>query len=198
MIAIRGASSAIAQAFVGLLEGRDTVVKVGRRDPMPNDAERFLFCGGFLAGKRAGEITADELRETTVANCTGVIAECDRLLARNASARVCIIGSESGISGSFDMAYAAAKAGLHLYVETKRLQATQQLICVAPSIVGDAGMTLRRKDAECLERRRAAHPKGRFLTAIEVARVAIFALYLDHGYLTNTVIRMNGGEHTCR
>jgi NAD(P)-dependent dehydrogenase (short-subunit alcohol dehydrogenase family) len=53
-------------------------------------------------------------------------------------------------------------------------------------------MTLDRKDVENLERRREGHPKKRFLTAAEVAKLIHFLLYIDEGYTTGTVIRMNG------
>jgi hypothetical protein len=54
-------------------------------------------------------------------------------------------------------------------------------------------MTLRRDDTENLERRREEHPKKRFLTSLEVAKMVHHLLYVDEGYTTGTVIRMNGG-----
>ena len=69
----------------------------------------------------------------------------------------------------------------------------QQLVAVAPSIIEDSGMTKVRTDHENLAARCQANPKGRFLKAIEVARLVRFLLYDDKGYINNTVIEMNGG-----
>ena len=106
-----------------------------------------------------------------------------------------MIGSESGFAWGFDGAYAGAKAALHCYVENKPLRPKQQLVCIAPGIIEDAGMTERRMDKENLEKRRKDHPKHRFLTSDEVAKLAHFLLYVDQGYISNVVIRMNGGDH---
>ncbi|MFS2208487.1 hypothetical protein, partial [Variovorax sp. Varisp36] len=62
---------------------------------------------------------------------------------------------------------------------------------MAPGIIGDAGMTLRRADKHNLMARQMAHRKRRFIEAIEVARLIHFLLYVDQGYLSGIVIRMN-------
>jgi NAD(P)-dependent dehydrogenase (short-subunit alcohol dehydrogenase family) len=73
---------------------------------------------------------------------------CDRLFAHNPRPRMCLIGSESGFAGSFDMAYAGAKAALHLYVETKRLSSARisSWSAIAPTIIWDTDMTQTRPD----------------------------------------------------
>jgi NAD(P)-dependent dehydrogenase (short-subunit alcohol dehydrogenase family) len=161
---------------------------------MPVSAARYFFCVGLLRSKPLADQTEDELAESMVANYSQVVFECDRLLSANACARICVMGSESGYSGSFDGSYALAKERLHRYVETKRLPYPgQQLVCVAPSIILDASMTLRRADTDGLERRRWAHPKRRYLAAMEVAQMVHHLLYVDRGYTTGTVVRMHGG-----
>lgn len=197
MIAIRGAKSAIAQELTKLLPRCESLAVVAREDEPPLDAGRYLFCAGLLQAKRIAEQDCNEVGDSFLVNAGDVIRDCDRIITSNPKARICIIGSESGFSWSFDGAYAAAKAAVHRYVETKRLtDARQQLVCVAPSIIGDAGMTLRRHDRLVLERKKAGHPKGRFLRAFEVARLVHHVLYVDEGYLSGVVIRMNGGQHT--
>lgn len=198
MIAVRGAGSAIAKALIPLLPKGEIVRAVDRTQAIPTDAARYLFCAGVLHGKAMLAASEDELAETFRVNFTAVARDVDRLIAMNDRARIVVIGSESGFAGSFDAAYAGSKAALHLYVETKRLRTTdQQLVCVAPSIVGDSGMTERRLDRDGLLARERAHPKGRFLRAEEVARLIRFCLYEDAGYLSGTVIRMHGGERSC-
>ena len=121
---------------------------------------------------------------------------CDDIFEVSQRARVCVVGSESGYAGSHDDTYAAAKAALHSYVERKRLPSPdQQLVAVAPSIIGDCFMTLRRRDTDNLARKAVAHPKKRFLRAIEVARLIHYLLYVDEGYISNVVVRINGGMH---
>lgn len=164
----------------------------------PLDAERFLFCSGYLVGKPLKDQTEDEMILTYKVNYHGIVEACDSILEANPRARICVVGSESGIAGSHDDWYAMCKGALHRYVEEKNLGPEQQLVCVAPGVIADAGMTLRRSDdgKAALARKVERHPKRRLLKSVEVARLVRFLLYEDEGYLSNTVIRMNGGEHT--
>lgn len=177
-----------------------TIEAVPRGEQMPDDGERYLFCAGLIRQARITEQSEEQIAETMMVNAISVIRECDRLLSVNPRARICLIGSESAFKWSFDGAYAAAKAALHRYVETKRLQSPdQQLVCVAPTCIVNTGMNKQRNadGVVALEKRRLDHPKQRWLQPIEVARMVHFLLCVDEGYTTNTVIRMNGGEH-CR
>ena len=198
MIAIRGAGSAIARELRALLPPDEEVCAVPRGGSMPWRASRYLFCAGLMRPCSIEEQTDVEAASSFLVNALDVMRACDFLIDMNPLARICVIGSESGYAWSFDGVYAAAKAALHRYCETRRLGLGQQLVCVAPGIIGDCGMTERREDRTNLERLEAAHPKGRFLTALEVARMVHFCLYIDHGYLSGVVIRMNGGAHTRR
>lgn len=196
MIYVRGAQSAIAQE----LDAMCHVVPVERGEQMPISGDRYLFCTGLIRQKRIEDQTEAEIAETFMVNAISVIRECDRLLSVNPKARICVIGSESAFKGSFDGAYASAKAALHRYVETKRLNyPDQQLVCVAPTCIVNTGMNRQRNadGVKALEGRRLNHPKRRWLQPYEVARMVHFLLCVDQGYTTNTVIRMSGGEH-CR
>ncbi len=160
------------------------------------NAERYLFCAGVMLGKAPDKCTWSEEAELLDVNLMTVIHCCEKILSANHNARICIVGSESGIAGSKDRLYGASKAALHNYVETRRVGRWQQLVAVAPGIIADAGMTLRREDTGNLALRLQAHPKGRFLACQEVARLIYFLMYEDNGFICNTVVRMNGGEHT--
>lgn len=196
MLIVTGWGSAIVKALLPMLPVEERPVRADAYD-VPLDGDRYLFCAGLIRPKVIADQSEHEIAETFMANAGAVMQACDRIIGANDDARICVIGSESGFAWSFDGAYAAAKAALHRYVETKRLRTPeQQLLCLAPGIVGDAGMTLRRKDVEGLAMRCEQHPKRRFLAAEEVARLIHYALYIDRGYLSGTVIRMNGGEHT--
>lgn len=199
MIAIRGAASRIAEELKGLLPQDEAVLAVPRGETPPFTADRYLFCQGLLRSKPVFEQTDAEVDEGLDVNAHQVMSACDVILGGNAKARICVIGSESGFAGSYDGTYAEAKARLHRYVERKRLRYPgQQLVSIAPGVIIDCGMTQRRGDLEQLEGRRLAHPKRRWLTAKEVARLVHYCLYVDEGYLSNVVIRVNGGEHLWR
>jgi NAD(P)-dependent dehydrogenase (short-subunit alcohol dehydrogenase family) len=190
----RGAQSAIAQELDNIWPVR----RVERDEQMPDTALLYLFCAGLIRQKRIADQTEAEIAETMNVNAISVILECERLLAVNPKARICVIGSESAFKGSFDHAYATAKAALHRYVETKRLPfPDQQLVCIAPTHILNTGMCSRRNadGVELMEKRRKAHQKQRWLEPFEVARLVHFLLCQDQGYITNTVIRMNGGQH---
>lgn len=195
MLAVTGYNSRIVQELIEIVPGDDqipAIMSMERPDDTPI-VTRYVLCAGVLRSKPLSEQSLDEITESVLVNGIWPMQLCDRILHYNDHARICIIGSESGYTWSHDGTYAAAKAALHRYVETKKLKPGQQLVCVAPSIVGDAGMTLRRTDTENLDRRRQENPKRRFLKAVEVARMVHFLLYVDEGYTTGTVIRMNGG-----
>jgi NAD(P)-dependent dehydrogenase (short-subunit alcohol dehydrogenase family) len=195
MLAVTGYRSRIVEELRKLLPPEEEVVRVFdiNRDEPVGPCNRYLLCAGLLRPKGILEQTEADLIQSMDVNCLTPIRLCDAVLARNDRARIVVMGSESGFSWSYDGAYAAAKAALHRYVETKKLRPNQQLVCVAPSIISDCEMTLARKDVDNLQKRMDAHPKQRFLLAREVARMIHFLLYDDEGYTTGTVVRMNGG-----
>jgi NAD(P)-dependent dehydrogenase (short-subunit alcohol dehydrogenase family) len=191
MLAVTGYTTTIVQALRSLLPESERIERI-ERGSVPI-CERYLLCAGLLHSKRLMQQTPMEVEDSLFANFVGPMRLCECILADNESARICVMGSESGFKWSHDDTYAAAKAALHKYVETKKLKPEQQLICIAPSIIEDSGMTQRRTDLDHLAQRKAEHPKRRFLTAMEVARLIHFVLYVDEGYLSGQVIRLNGG-----
>lgn len=195
MLVATGWHSAITQALLPMLDGEEARRAEAHAGDLPLDAERYLFAAGIIRAKRRAEQSPAEIAETLAVNACDVIRACQRIFAVNEQARICVIGSESAYAGSFDETYAEAKRLLHAYVETARLRHPgQQLVAIAPGIIADAGMTLRRIDKERVEARAAAHRKRRHVSAEEVARLVRFVLYEDRGFLSGTVIRMHGGE----
>lgn len=187
-----GASSRISHY---LREMTDESVMEARLEVCPIDEDKYFVAAGHLYGRKISELTPEQIAHCSFVNLIGPMLLCETILESNATARICLMGSESAIAGSYDRTYAANKAGLHAYVETRKLKPDQQLVCIAPGIIADAGMTTRRTDTQNLAARSATHPKRRFVTAREVASLAYFLLFVDRGYISNTVIRMNGGEH---
>lgn len=184
---VTGTESAIARKFMELC-GTEAVG--GLLATMPLDLDRYLICTGYLAGKQLGEMSPEELEGTWLRNFVEPAEFCDRVFAANPAARVCLIGSESGFAGSHDMAYAGAKAALHLYVQTKRLERSMQmLVAIAPHIIWDTGMTQRREDLATLAQLGAKQRIGRWLEAGEVALQAR-TLLAGSPALSGTIVRM--------
>lgn len=198
MLTITGAGSRIAEE-VRKIVGEKRCQNIRIEDYPPSYSDKFLICHGVLNPKNILEQTPEDVSESFRINCAETIRFCEKIFREIKDARVCIVGSESAYSWSYDDTYAAAKAAIHRYVETKRLPYPgQQMVCVAPTIIVDAGMTTRRHDQDRVKLRAAAHPKGRFLRSEEVAKMIHHLLYVDEGYTSGVVIRMNGGEHTRR
>lgn len=194
-----GWNSTIAQEMMNLVDsdgvtvGQQEVVYNRYPQKLPLDCDRYVFCSGFLAGKNLGEITTQNVLDTMEANFIDIASMCDTIIEENRNASICIIGSMSAINGSYDMVYAAAKAGIHLYAETKRLGFRgQHLVCIAPTVIMDSGMTQRRDDVGNVEARAQARRLCRWLTAKEVAEVALFAL--QQPSMCNTVVKLTGGN----
>ena len=200
-LVVSGIHTTIVCALERLLDGEDVVRVGGVLDSMdaektlhglPLEARRYVFAQGYLQPKTILEQSADEVARSLAVNLVSVVQMCERVLASNAVARICVIGSESALRSSYDTTYALAKAALHRYVEVRALQPDQQLVCVAPGMIADAGMTRRRQDQDRVAERGRCHPKGRLLNTAEVAAMIHHLLYVDRGYTSNTVIRMDG------
>jgi NAD(P)-dependent dehydrogenase (short-subunit alcohol dehydrogenase family) len=173
----------------------DDEPRYGSVQTLPANCDRYFLCAGVLYGLQAADMLEHERVTTVAVNFSDVVTFCDEVLDVNCNARICIVGSESGYAGSYDMLYAGAKAALHMYVERKKLKwPGQQLVCIAPTIVENSGMTQRRTDLDGTLERGQARRRGKWLQAEEVARLAHYALYVDSGALCNTVVRLNGGN----
>jgi len=191
MIAVTGYRTTIAKELKKLIPRKEAMERyVGQ------PADRYLFAAGVLHNVGLVEQTGEQQIESVNVNMLKVMEDCEHVLGKIPDARICVIGSMGGIRGSFEQTYAACKAGIHQYVRNCKIRPNQQIVCVAPTIIMDSGMTQRRNEdgQTALQRRIAKHPKERFLRAIEVARLVHFLLYVDEGFITNTVIEMHGNE----
>lgn len=115
--------------------------------PRPESvAHRYLLAAGYLAGKSLEDITAAELSATWLVNFVNTVRLATEIMRRDVLARICIIGSQSAVGGSYDAAYAGAKAALHQWATTVEVGPGRGLAVVAPPIIWDSGMTARRDD----------------------------------------------------
>lgn len=157
----------------------------------------FVLAHGVLSRKPFRMRGDDELATSLTVNMLSVVRICEIALENNQNARIVVMGSDSARNGSHDVAYALAKAGLHAYVQSRRLAQNQQLVAVAPSAVGGTGMT-RQKTSPEIQVYIDQHPKRRMVVPMEVARLVHFLLFTDEGYISNTVVEMNGGKFARR
>jgi len=204
---VTGRSSTIIRELNSLIPG-ETSFSIGRNmnddlildlaeefdvEKIPVHFERYVLAAGVLYPKRVSEQSFAETARSLAVNLTSVMRICDYLIERNPRARIAVISSESA-RGSFDATYFTSKAALNAYIEHKKIGSPhQQIIGISPTIIIDSAMTERRHDIESVRLRAEKHPKGRFLSAAEVARMIHFMLWVDAGYTSNTVIHMNGG-----
>ena len=192
-VGIVGYKTSIAKAFMSLRRG--ILYRSLRCNTQVHDLDAYLICCGYLAGKSLSEISHAEADETWHVNFLYPAELIEVLVAKNDHVRICVIGSESGISGSFDMAYAGAKAAMHLYIQTKQLRTpAQQLFGIAPHIIADSGMTERRRDQDRVKAAASRHRAARHISAMEVAAVAADGLFGPSRFLSNAIIPLRGDK----
>lgn len=158
----------------------------------PEGCERFVLAAGILYPQQVHDLSAAAIIDALSVNLVNVMRCCEKILRSVPTARIVVIGSLSGREGSFDQLYAAAKAGVHCYVQTRLVQPPQLLACVAPTIVSDAGMTLRRADYPAVLNHRPT------VTSMQVAEMVAAMLYADPAQLerlNNSVRYMEGVAH---
>lgn len=136
------------------------------------DAERYVFAAGVIHPKPLAMQEPQEIIASLSVNYTSVVKLCE-LALRRPSVRIAVIGSQSAVNGSYDEMYAGMKAALHNYVRNRHLAAGQRLVCVAPSIIADSGMTRRRSDYPAVLTLRST------CSAMDVAREVYDVLYKD-------------------
>lgn len=144
MLAVTGFSSTIVQAL--RKSGVEDIVRIGRNELPPFSASHYLLAAGLLHQASVLDQSPLEQYESVLVNMIRPLRLCEMILRANTCARICVVGSESGIKGSFDEVYATSKAGIMAYVKWRKLLPTQQLFAVAPTVISDSGMTMRRKD----------------------------------------------------
>lgn len=193
MFAVTGAGTSIVAR---LAESRGTAVRINADLAAPGCSfelprpeavgHRYLLAAGYLAGKSLEDANAAELSATWLVNFVNTARLAAEILRRDVLARICIIGSESAIAGSYDAAYAGAKAALHHWATTVDPGPGRSIAVVAPPIIWDSGMTARRDDLA-----RIVHTRP-WVWAADVAAV-IDGLLWSPGVMPRGVFRVVRG-----
>lgn len=157
--------------------------------------DKIFLCHSILSNKKHLLKNDNEIHRQLNINLLSKIKICEISLKYNPNVRIIIVGSESGLKGSFDIVYGLSKASINKYVEERKiLKKGQQLICIAPSTIIDGNMTLKRKDKKNVYKSIKNNPKKRGLFSKEVSKLIYDISFNSTDYLTNTVININGGK----
>jgi len=141
----------------------DSIMRLEKDLP---DTNFFVLAAGILRNKTFCEQRDQEVHETFEVNLFTPVRWCENILKERPHARICLMGSESGFKGSYDMTYAMSKSALHFYSTVKPLGSDQKLFTLAPHIIIDSGMTRRRHDYADIVKSRES-----YITAKEVAKM---------------------------
>jgi len=159
------------------------------------NADKILLLQSIISSKDFLKRNHKNVVDQFTINFLSVIKICEIALNKNKNVRIIILGSESGVKGSFDIVYGLMKSAIHKYVEERQIKfPNQQLVCVAPSTIIDANMTLNRKDKHNVKASILKNPKKRGLKSSEIANLLYDIFYKHTDYISNTVIRVDGGK----
>jgi acetoacetyl-CoA reductase len=191
-----GLSISVHQGNVGSPEDCARVVKEvldarGRVDHLVNNA-------GITVDKTMRRMTVDDWHAVLRINLSGAfyMTKCvlDDMLERNFG-RIVNISSVVGQMGNVGQVnYAASKAGLFGFTQSLARETARKGItvnCVAPGYTETEMVAA--VPPEALEKVIAKIPMGRLGQATEIARAVQFLVDDDAGYITGSVISVNGG-----
>lgn len=163
----------------------------GRVDHLINNA-------GITIDKTVRKMTVDDWHSVLRVNLSGVFymvkAVLDHMLERG-SGRIVNISSVIGQSGNVGQAnYAASKSGMFGLTMTLAREMARKGItvnCIAPGFIATEMVTAIPEQA--MERVLSSIPLGRLGEPEEVARAVQFLVDDRAGYITGTVLAVNGG-----
>ena len=159
-ILVTGGSSKIGKEFIKLLPKNIVINNPKRREwdlsknkfnkkqlNLIKKSDKIVILHSKLSSKSHLKKSLKDITNQICINLTSIIRICEIALNTNPKARIIILGSESGLKGSYDIIYALTKSSIHKYVEERKIKyKDQQLLCLAPSTISDGKMTLKRKD----------------------------------------------------
>ena len=207
-ILITGGSSKIGLELKKLISKKNIIYSPNRKEWDFNNIEniktkkkliiscnKIIILHSIINNKSHLKKKYNEILNQINVNLLSIIEICEIALNHNPNVKILIMGSESGLKGSFDLVYALTKSSIHKYVEERKiLKKKQQLICLAPSTIMDAGITLRRRDHYNVLKSINKNPKKRGLKSKEVSKIIFTLMFKLTDYITNTVIHVNGGK----
>ena len=207
-ILVTGSSSKIGKEFIKLLP-KNIVINNPKRSEwdlsknkfnkkqlnLIKNSDKIVILHSKLSSKSHLKKSLKDITDQICINLTSIIRICEIALSTNPKARIIILGSESGLKGSYDIIYALTKSSIHKYVEERKIKyKDQQLLCLAPSTISDGKMTLKRKDKKNVKKSININPKKRGINSKEISIFIYKLLFEITDYVSNTTIHINGGK----
>ena len=207
-ILIIGKNSKIAKEFVKKVGNNSNIIQPSKKEWDMNSlsftneqnnlikkSNRILLLHSVISNKKFIEREEIDIVKQIKINLLSTIKICEIAIKYNKNVKIIVLGSESGIKGSYDIVYALTKSSIHKYIKEKKIKhPNQQLLCIAPSTIVDAGITLRRKDQNNVDKSINDNPKKRGIKSREIANL-IYSLFFDQSnYINNIVIGFDGGK----
>ena len=207
-ILVTGGSSKIGKEFIKLLP-KNIVINNPKRSEwdlsknkfnkkqlnLIKNSDKIVILHSKLSSKSHLKKSLKDITDQICVNLTSIIRICEIALSTNPKARIIILGSESGLKGSYDIIYALTKSSIHKYVEERKIKyKDQQLLCLAPSTISDGKMTLKRKDKKNVKKSININPKKRGINSKEISIFIYKLLFEITDYVSNTTIHINGGK----
>jgi NAD(P)-dependent dehydrogenase (short-subunit alcohol dehydrogenase family) len=200
-----GKNSEITNKLISLKNTENEYILIDRNSDIFNDIRRIeisnekfgiIYISSILTPVKFYNRELESIYEQYKINAVVPIQLIEYLNDKSSTAFDFIyVSTESSIKGSFDSGYAITKNAVEFFIREIYLKnPMSRVLCLAPSTITDAGMTTRRQDTERLSEYEATHPKKRFLTALEVAKIIVLLTGDEFSYLTNTTIELNGGK----
>ena len=207
-ILVTGGSSKIGKEFIKLLP-KNIVINNPKRSEwdlsknkfnkkqlnLIKKSDKIVILHSKLSSKSHLKKSLKDITNQICINLTSIIRICEIALNTNPKARIIILGSESGLKGSYDIIYALTKSSIHKYVEERKIKyKDQQLLCLAPSTISDGKMSLKRKDKKNVKKSININPKKRGINSKEISIFIYKLLFEITDYVSNTTIHINGGK----
>lgn len=207
-ILITGSSSKISEELLKILPKKSNikllsknVMDMSNLTELKDNLNFFLnfdtiiFLHGKLLGKEHNDKTSEEILDQIKINLLSIIEICEFIIKKKKRIKIIILGSESGIKGSYDKAYFLSKSALHHYIKEKKIKYShQQIIGIAPSMIKDGNMTTKRKNKKEIISSKLTNPKKRLLTSKEIAKLIKYLVFDLSDYISNIVIGFDGGK----
>ena len=207
-ILVTGGSSKIGKEFIKLLPKNIVINNPNRNEwdfskhkfnkkqiNFIKNSDKIVILHSKLSSKSHLKKSLKDITNQICINLTSIIRICEIALNTNPKVKIIILGSESGLKGSYDIIYALTKSSIHKYVEERKIKyKDQQLLCLAPSTISDGKMTLKRKDKKNVKKSVNINPKKRGINSKEISIFIYKLLFEITDYVSNTTIHINGGK----
>ena len=133
-ILIIGKNSRIAKEFVKKVKDKKIILPSkydwdmsesyydNKKIKIIKEANKILLLQSVLSAKDFLKRKQNEINNQININLISVIRICEVALRYNKKVKIIILGSESGIKGSYDIVYGLMKSAIHKYVKEKRIK----------------------------------------------------------------------------